>query len=169
MEQGLAGRVDRLDSFPWRGDETVVDVGGGNGSLLLALLERRPGLRGIVFDLPETDVRDLGDRCRFVAGSFFEEIPAGDVFVVSTVLHNWSDEDAAAILRRIRATASDRAQLVLVELVLEPGDDRGTWLDLLLLALYGSRERDESQWRALLGASGWSPRFTEHLIVATPC
>ena len=63
MEHGLGRRVDRLRLYPWRGDETVVDVGGGNGSLLLALLERRPGLRGIVFDRPETNVHDLGDRC----------------------------------------------------------------------------------------------------------
>jgi hypothetical protein len=169
MEQGLARRVDRLDSFPWRGDETVVDVGGGNGSHLLALLERRPGLRGIVFDLPETHVLELGDRCTFVGGSFFDEVPAGDVFVVCTVLHDWPDEEAAAILRTIRSAARDDAHLVLVEMVLRPGDESGRWLDLLLLAMYGSRERDEAQWRALLGATGWAPEFTEHLIVATPC
>ena len=96
MEQGKAQRVEHLDGVDWRGDETVVDVGGGNGSLLVELLRRQPGLRGIVFDLPET-VRDeeaLGDRIEFVEGSFFESVPPGDVYVLSTILHDWDDEQA---------------------------------------------------------------------------
>jgi O-methyltransferase domain len=74
MAQGWQSRLDRLESVDWRGDELVVDVGGGNGSLLVALLERHPQMRGIVFDLPETvrDEQALGDRCTFVDGSFFE-------------------------------------------------------------------------------------------------
>ena len=64
MGQGNEGRVDRLAALDWRGDETVVDVGGGNGSLLLGLLRRQPRLHGIVFDLPETtrDEAAFGDR-----------------------------------------------------------------------------------------------------------
>ena len=107
MEQGKEGRVERLGRVEWREDETVVDVGGGNGSLLVELLERRPGLQGIVFDLPET-VRDeeaLGGRIAFVAGSFFESVPEGDAYVLSTILHDWDDERAAAILRTIREGA----------------------------------------------------------------
>jgi 2,7-dihydroxy-5-methyl-1-naphthoate 7-O-methyltransferase len=165
MEEGTVRRLDRLDSYAWRGDETVVDVGGGNGSLLLGLLARRPGLRGIVFDLPETAVRDLGERCRFVGGSFFDEVPAGDVHVLCTVLHDWDDERAAAILRTVRAAASADGVLLLVERA-QPG---GEWLDLLVLALYGARERDEPAWRSLLDSTGWSPEFTEHLIVCRPC
>jgi O-methyltransferase domain len=165
MAEGTERRVDRLDSYAWRGDETVVDVGGGNGSLLLGLLERRPGLRGIVFDVPETALRDLGDRCTFVGGSFFEQVPAGDVHVLCTVLHDWDDDRAAAILRTVRAAASPESVLLLVERV-QPG---GEWLDLLVLALYGGRERDEAAWRGLLGAAGWSPELTEHLIVCRPC
>ena len=74
MAQGWQGRLDRLESVAWRGDELVVDVGGGNGSLLVALLERHPEMRGIVFDLPETvrEEQALGDRCTFIPGSFFE-------------------------------------------------------------------------------------------------
>jgi hypothetical protein len=90
MAQGWQGRLERLESVEWRGDELVVDVGGGNGSLLCALLERHPRMRGIVFDVPET-VRDepaLGDRIRFVEGSFFESVPHGDVHLLSTILHD---------------------------------------------------------------------------------
>jgi O-methyltransferase domain len=171
MEEGAERRVERLDSFPWRGDETVVDVGGGNASLLLALLERRPGLRGIVFDLPETNVRDLGERCTFVGGSFFEHVPPGDVFVLSTVLHDWDDERAGAILRTVRASAGPDAHLVLIEGVVGAGNepDGGKWLDLLMLALVEGRERSEAQWRDVFAGTGWEPEFTEHLIVARPC
>jgi len=165
MVEGTERRVARLDSYPWRGDETVVDVGGGNGSLLLGLLERRPGLRGIVFDLPETVVREPGDRCEFVGGSFFEAVPAGDVHVLCTVLHDWDDEHAAAILRTVRAAASPDGVLLLVE-QFRPGSE---WLDVLVLTLYAARERDEPVWRELLGSAGWAPEFTEHLIVCRPC
>ena len=98
MAQGWQGRLERLESVDWRGDEVVVDVGGGNGSLLLALLERHPRMSGIVFDLPETvrDEQALGDRCRFVEGSFFESVPHGEVHLLSTILHDWDDDSATA-------------------------------------------------------------------------
>jgi DNA-binding Lrp family transcriptional regulator len=171
MEQGKEQRVERFDRVEWRGDETVVDVGGGNGSLLVSLLKRQPGLRGIVVDLPET-VRDedaLGDRCTFVEGNFFETVPAGDVYVLSTILHDWDDEPAAAILRTIRAAAVPGARLVLLEAVIEPGNepDGAKWLDLLMLALFRGRERTEAQWRALLAEGGFEPvRIDERLIEA---
>lgn len=171
MEQGWEGRVERLASVDWRGDETVVDVGGGNGSLLVELLRRHPGLRGIVFDLPETN-RDevrLGDRIEFVAGSFFDRVPEGDVYVLSTVLHDWDDERAAAILRTIRAAARDDSRLLVVETVMPPGNEPhgAKWLDLLMLALLGGRERDEAQWRALLEDGRFEPvRVSDGLIEA---
>jgi hypothetical protein len=171
MGQGWQRRLERLESVEWRGDETVVDVGGGNGSLLTALLEGHPGMRGIVFDLPET-VRDetaLGDRCAFVAGSFFDAVPTGDVFILSTVLHNWDDASALRILRTIRAAAGETARLVLLEGVIEPGNepDGAKWLDLLMLALLGGRERTDEQWRTLLLAARFEPiRFSPGLIEA---
>ena len=173
MEQGNERRSERLSGAGWRGDELVVDVGGGNGSLLIGLLDRHPGLRGIVFDLPET-VRDeaaLGDRCAFVAGSFFESVPRGDAYVLSTILHDWDDERATAILRTIRRAAAPDGRLLVLESVLEPGNDPdGTkWLDLLMLALFGGRERDEAQWRALLAAGGFEPvRLDDGLVEARP-
>lgn len=161
MEQGWQSRVERLDGVGWRGDETVVDVGGGNGSLLRALLDRHPDMRGIVFDLPETvrDESSFGDRCAFMGGSFFERVPPGDAFVLSTVLHNWDDEAALRILRVVRATAGDAGRLVLLEGTIEPGNepDGAKWLDLLMLALFAGRERTEEQWRSLLGEAGFEP------------
>jgi O-methyltransferase len=173
MGHGVEGRLERLASVDWRGDELVVDVGGGNGSLLLALLRLHPRMRGIVFDLPET-VRDesaFGDRCAFVAGSFFDEAPRGDVYLLSTILHDWNDERAGAILRTVRRAAPDGARVVLLESVLEGGNDPdgSKWLDLLMLALAGGREREEAQWRALLAAHGFEPARVEDGVIEARC
>jgi hypothetical protein len=171
MVEGVERRVERLAALDWRGDETVVDVGGGNGSLLVELLSRQPGLRGIVFDLPETnrDEASLGERCTFVAGSFFDEVPQGDVYILATILHDWDDERAAAILRTIHAAGRDDTRLLILDSVVPSGNDPdgAKWLDLLMLALFAGRERSETQWQALLGGTGFEPvRIDERLIEA---
>jgi O-methyltransferase domain/Dimerisation domain len=171
MVQGVEQRIERLTSLDWHGDETIVDVGGGNGSLLVGLLSRKPGLQGIVFDLPETnrDKASLGERCTFVAGSFFESVPLGDVYVLSTVLHNWDDERAAVILQTIHAAGSFDTRLVILDAVVPAGNEPhgAKWSNLLVLALFGGRERSEAQWRELLGDTGFEPvRIDERLIEA---
>jgi hypothetical protein len=152
------GAVDRLAALDWRGDETVVDVGGGNGTLLRAFLERRPGLRGVVFDLPET-VRDesaFGEGLTFVAGDFFAAVPSGDAYVLSGILHDWDDERAGAILDNIREAARPGARVLVTDSVVPSGNDPSgaKWLDLLMLVLEGGRERTESEWRRLLEGAG---------------
>jgi hypothetical protein len=172
-EANRAARVARFDSVDWRGDETVVDIGGGNGSFLIELLRRRPSLRGIVFDLPET-VREesaFGDRITFVGGSFFDRVPEGDVYVLATILHDWDDERATEILRTVRATAPPDARLFVVESVIQPGNepDGAKWLDLLMLALFAGRERDEQQWRALLAEGGFEPLQIQDGLIEARC
>jgi hypothetical protein len=175
FDAAMAGERDRpaerLAALEWREGEVVVDVGGGNGSLLAELIRRRPELRGVVFDLPAT-VRDeaaLGDRIEFVEGSFFDSLPEGDAYLLSGILHDWPDDDAARILRAIRAAAPPHARLLLNESVIKPGNDANgaKWLDLLMLVLAGGRERDEQQWRALLEGAGFSVESLENPIVAT--
>jgi len=171
MAQGADTRIERLETVDWRGGETVVDVGGGNGSLLAELLKAHPDLHGIVFDLPETtrDESLFDERLEFVAGSFFERVPAGDVYILATILHDWHDDSATKILRTIRAAAPDHARLVILDAVVPPGNEAfgPKWLDLLMLTLFAGRERDEEQWRALLAAGGFEPvRFDERLIEA---
>jgi hypothetical protein len=169
MEQGKDRRVERLAALDWRGDETVVDVGGGNGALLIELLRRQPDLRGVVYDLPETvcDEQALGDRITFVQGSFFERVPEGDAYVLSTILHDWNDESAAAILQTIRTTGSSRARLLVLDAVIPPGNDPhgAKWLDLLMLAVSAGRERDEAQWRALLDGAGFAVECIEDGLI----
>ncbi len=173
MEGGKEQTVERLALLDWRGDETVVDVGGGNGALLAGLLKLQPGLRGIVFDLPET-VRDesaLGERITFVEGSFFDHVPEGDVYVLSGILHDWDDEKATAILRTIRQSAPADARLLVRETILPTGNEPNgaKWLDLLMLVLLGGRERDEPQWRALFAAGGFEPVSMEDGLIEARC
>lgn len=173
MQGGKEQTVERLALLDWRGDETVVDVGGGNGALLAGLLKLQPGLRGIVFDLPET-VRDepaLGERITFVEGSFFDHVPEGDVYILSGILHDWDDEKATAILRTIRQSAPAGARLLVRETILPTGNEPNgaKWLDLLMLVLLGGRERDEPQWRALLAAGGFEPVSMEDGLLEARC
>ncbi len=171
MGGGKDRSADRLAELEWRDSEIVVDVGGGNGALLAELLRRRPGLRGIVLDVPETD-RDeslFGGDLLFVKGSFFEHVPAGDTYLLSGILHDWDDEPASAILRTIRASASPDTRVLITESVVPSGNEphSGKWLDLLMLVLAGGRERDEEQWRTLLVGAGLTPvRIDDGLIQA---
>jgi hypothetical protein len=133
----------------------------------------RPGLRGIVFDLPETtrDEASLGEGCSFVTGSFFDFVPSGDVYVLSTVLHDWDDAAAARLLGTIRTCAPAGARLLLLEAVVPNGNDPhgAKWLDLLLLALFGGRERDGAQWHELLEAGGFEPVRIEDGLIEARC
>ena len=171
MAGNREGPAERLAALEWRDGEVVVDVGGGSGALLAALVRRRPELRGIVFDLPETerDEAALGDRIEFVEGSFFERVPAGDTYVLSGILHDWDDERAGAILSTIRAAGHAGARVLATESVIPPGNEPNgaKWLDLLMFVLEGGRERTEPEWRRLLEGSGLEPvRIGDGLVEA---
>jgi O-methyltransferase domain len=173
MGGGKQVNADRLAALEWADGDVVVDVGGGNGSLLVELLRRRPGLHGVILDLPET-VRDeaaLGPDIEFVAGSFFEAVPTGDAYVLSGIIHDWNDEAATAILRTIRAAAPPHARLLITETVIEPGNEPegAKWLDLLMHVLAGGRERTEREWRALLVAAEFEPVSIENGLIEARC
>jgi hypothetical protein len=173
MGQGKERLVESLAGFGWNG-ETVVDVGGGNGSFLLELFARQPGLRGIVYDLPET-VRDEAQLAaagiEFVEGSFFERVAEGDVYVLGGILHDWPDDRAAAILETIRQHAPPGARVLIVDSVVQPGNEpQGSkWLDVLMLALLQGRERTEPQWRALVEGAGLRIDAIEDGLVQASC
>ena len=173
MAAGKERGADRLAQLDWRADETVVDIGGGNGALLREVVQRRPELHGIVFDLPETvrDEASLGERIEFAAGSFFDAVPAGDAYLLSAILHDWSDERASAILHTIRSAASSEARLFVLETVIAPGNDPhgSKWLDLLMLVLAGGRERTEEEWRRLIEGAGFQVESVEDGLIQARC
>lgn len=142
---------------------TVVDVGGGRGHLLEALLKRMPDLRGVLFDRPTVTqganlaVSGLGERCGVAGGDFFEEVPSGgDAYVLKYILHNWDDARVSAILRTCRRAMGPSSRLLVVEQVVHPGNapEPVRLLDLEMLVLVGGRERTEAEFRALMAGSG---------------
>ncbi|MEV0294038.1 methyltransferase [Nocardia sp. NPDC050710] len=156
-----------LASYDFGRYRTLVDVGGGEGLLLGAILRDAPHARGILFDLPEVvadapaRLAELGvaDRCRIESGSFFETVPAGgDAYLLKHIVHDWDEERIATILGVLRAAMTPDARLLLVELVL-PEDNRpnpGKYIDLEMLINTGGRERTESEYRDLLARCGFT-------------
>jgi hypothetical protein len=155
-----------LDAYDFSGIGTLADVGGGNGSVLAAILKQHPALKGIVFDLPAVIERTraslaaagLAERCRAVAGDFFREVPAGaDAYHLRHVLHDWDDDRAVAILRQCRQAMRDRGRLLVVEGVVPPGNDPhpSKFFDLAMLVVPGGLERTEEEYRRLFESAGF--------------
>lgn len=151
------------DFTPFR---TAVDVGGGNGSQLIELLQHTPGLRGTVFDLPDVAERartaisaaGLEDRCDAVGGSFFDSVPAGaDAYLLRHIIHDWYDAESIRILAAIRAAIPAQGKLLIIETVIPPGNDPcfAKLLDLTMLVVPGGKERTAEEYRALLSTSGF--------------
>jgi hypothetical protein len=144
---------------------TAVDVGGADGQFVLELMAACPWLRGQVLDLPhaaeragqEAGRRGLSDRFAAVAGDFFEKVPAADLYLLKTVLHDWDDERATTILRNCRASASDSGRALVVETVVgEIGKpDFAVLSDIGMLAVTGGMERALAEFDALFAAAGW--------------
>ena len=158
------GRPDPevLVSDDWSGVRTLVDVGGGTGALLAEILRARPSVHGTLVDRPETVARaeplfreaGLADRVTFVPQSFFDPLPAGaDVYLLKSVLSDWPDPEARAILARCAEAARPAGRVVLVNGV-SPDSDRGASPELLMMILVGGRARTLSEFRTLAGAAG---------------
>ena len=165
MTAGARAAVPTLVQLDvWRNAVTTVDIGGGNGTTLAALLAEHPHLRGVVFDLPhaEADARarlaaaGVADRGSFAAGDFFEAVPAGaDVYFAVQVLHNWSDDDAVRILASIRTAMPATGRLVLIEIVASEDGAETALADVLSLVWLGGKERTQDEWRHVLGRGGF--------------
>ncbi|OBG27973.1 methyltransferase [Mycobacterium sp. 852002-51057_SCH5723018] len=156
---------------------TIVDVGGGHGRLLAAILEATSHARGILFDLPQVvagahDIlaeRHVRDRVEVIAGSFFDAIPdGGDAYVLKNVIHDWPDDDAAHILGNVRKAAAAGHHVLLVEFVI-PRHKReffGKWADLEMLVVAGARERSTGEYARLLDRAGF--RMSRVVKTASP-
>ena len=176
MHAPIAARLAGHAAFA--GLRTLVDVGGGEGLFLTAILRAHPGLRGVLLELERSvpaakdylAASGVGERCEVVAGDFFASVPAGaDAYLLAHVIHNWDDERAAAILRTVRAAAGDHGQVMLVEALL-PDDDSphpGKDLDIRLLATHEGKERSLAEYSALLGRAGLRLGPVTDLIAGT--
>ncbi|WP_280492696.1 methyltransferase [Nocardia asiatica] len=157
--------------------QTLVDVGGGEGTLLTEILRRAPRSRGILFDLPEVvaaapaRLAELGlaERCAVRSGSFFDSVPeGGDAYILKHILHDWAEPDAARILRTLRAAMSPDARLLIIELVVpeHTAPHPSKFIDLEMLVNAGGRERTEAEYREFLARYGFT--LTRCLPTASP-
>jgi hypothetical protein len=160
LSQRVAAAV--AAAYDFSGLSSVVDVGGGKGILLEAVLSRHEHLTGTVFDLPHVVATapmsgDLVPRWAAAGGSFFESVPPADAYLVKSVLHDWPDDRCIEILRSCRAGLNDGGVILLVERVLgQAGYEAVTaFSDLNMLVLPGGRERTEQEYAALFDAAGF--------------
>jgi hypothetical protein len=146
--------------------KTIADIGGGHGALLCAVLAQTPGSTGVVFDLPQVvagapatiEKAGLASRCQTVGGDFFAEVPKGcDAYLLKSIIHDWSDEKAAKILRNCAAGLNPNGRVILVEAPVPPPGTPSfaKLIDLEMLVMTdGGRERTEAEYRALFAEAG---------------
>ena len=168
------GQAVAARAYDYNAIETVVDVGGGRGTVLTGVLEANPRVRGILFDQPAVVARaqeqlagsSLADRCTTVPGDFFESVPeGGDAYLLTTVIHDWDDERAGLILRNCRRAMGSGTRLLLAEAIVPPLNEYhfSKHMDLEIMVMYGGRERTEEEYRRLLAAEG----FDVKQVIAT--
>lgn len=162
MTQRFREEIPRIVAgVDWSRFPTIVDVGGGRGTLLAAILTAHPQLRGHVVDLDPTataarhtfSTHDLTDRTEVTAGSFFDPLPAGaDAYLLVDILHNWDDEHADRILARCVAAAGPAGRVLVIEAA--GGPRANSEMDLVMLVLYGGRDRRVDELRTLAATHG---------------
>ncbi len=155
-----------VEAYDFTGFKTIVDVGGGRGGLLSAVLAANPHVQGVLFDIPtvvagadeEISSAEVVDRCKVVSGDFFDTVPeGGDAYLLSNVIHDWDDDRAVQILRTCRAAMADTACVLIAEFVLPEGAAASVAkledLEMLVMTA-GGRQRTEAEYRALFGRAG---------------
>ena len=146
--------------------KTIVDVGGGHGALLSAVLKQAPDARGVLFDLPSVvagaapvlEAAGVSDRTTVTGGSFFESVPeGGDLYLMKTIIHDWDEDSALAILRNVRSAIAPGGTLGLIEMVLPEGTPNhpGMLIDMEMLVTAGGRERTAAEYAELLARAGF--------------
>ncbi|BBX06647.1 hydroxyneurosporene-O-methyltransferase [Mycolicibacterium aichiense] len=162
--------------YDFAAHRTIVDVGGGQGAMLAAILAKAPRSRGVLYDVPRVvagapellRANGVADRVQVVEGSFFDDVPGGgDAYLLKNIIHDWADDKAVQILRNVRAAAAG-ATVLLVEMVVRDNGRDGpeNWVDLEMLLNLGSRERTAEEYRALLANAGF--RMTRVVPTASP-
>jgi len=157
-----------LEAYDFSNIRKLVDVGGGYGSVVAAILESYPAMRGILYDLdhvvagaqPVLAAAGATERCEVVSGSFFETVPVGgDAYIMKHIIHDWEDDKALTILNNIRGALKNQAggKVILLEAVVAgPGEpDMAKWIDLEMMAGPGGRERTREEFQRLFEKAGF--------------
>lgn len=165
---GVHGRETdaMLAAYDFSGIGTLADIGGGNGSVITAVLKKYPTMKGILYDLPAVGERaraniraaGLEGRCQVVAGNFFEAVPPGaDAFLMRHIIHDWDNDKSLTILRNCRKAMGQGSRLLIVEGVVPPGNEPSVskFFDLAMMVLPGGMERTEEEYRQLFKAGGF--------------
>ncbi len=165
-----------LDAYDFSGIEVLADIGGGNGSLITAVLRRCPQLKGIHFDLDHVSGRaraalnasGVAERCSLHAGSFFDHVPSGaDAYLMRHIIHDWTDEQSVQILSNIRKVIPAHGRVLLVEFAVAAANQSslGKDADMIMLAFPGGMERTSEEYSGLFEKSG----FRLANVVPTRC
>lgn len=147
------------EAYDFKPFHSVCDIGGGQGILLKTILAANPHLRGVLYDqksvVEDHVLADMAQRVEIQTGSFFEQVPAADVLMMKSVLHDWNDEKCQVILGHCRKAMQPASRLLIVDMVIaSPADLTGAFYDLHMQVLLGGRERTENEFSLLLKAAG---------------
>jgi len=154
-----------LQAYDFGETGTLADIGCGHGALLAGILQKHRGLRGIAFDLPNVvegakqriESLGLASRCEILGGSFFEAMPPADSYVMKSIIHDWDDTRAIAILRNCaKAMRGPDGKVILLEMIVGPANEPGIakWIDIEMLTIAGGRERTETEYAQLFTQAG---------------
>jgi O-methyltransferase domain/Dimerisation domain len=164
-----------LDAYDFSEIGKLVDIGGGVGALLAAILNAYPSMRGVLYDQAHVAVdaksrlaaAGVADRCETVGGDFFESVPTGaNAYILKHILHDWDEEDCRRIIENCRSAITKDGRLLAIEVLNPPGDEPhyGKFVDLqMLVVTKGGRERTEAEYRHLFASAG----FTLSRVVPT--
>jgi hypothetical protein len=154
-----------LSAYDFSQFKKIVDVGGGHGALLRAILERHPTATGVLSDQPAVlagatalQASAVGSRCELIAADMFRSVPAGgDAYILKRVLHDWSDAESVQILNACRRAIAADGRILVMDWIVKPPNqpDPAKWMDLNMLALLTGRERTEQEFRALFAQAGF--------------
>jgi hypothetical protein len=154
-----------VEAYDFSGLGTLVDVAGGHGTLLAAVLQATPGLKGVLFDLPHVaakarkvfEAAGVASRVEVASGDFFKALPAGDAYMMKHIIHDWDDDRCVQILQNCRKAMRGAGRVLVVDGVIPPGNDPfpGKLLDLeMLLMTDGGRERTRAEFETLFARAG---------------
>jgi SAM-dependent methyltransferase len=155
-----------IAAYDFSGYDKVVDIGGGHGALLAAILKTNPKMHGVLFDLPQVaegaaarlSAEGVRGRCKIDGGDFFQAVSTGgDAYVMKFIIHDWEDEKSIKIMKNIHRAMADGGKLILLEQIVPAGNgpSPAKWMDLNMLVMTGGCERTEMEFAELFAAAGF--------------